>query len=63
MTTYRNDPRWIIVKYPAKDRAGNPIPKGTRAFYYPATRTFLTGEQAEQASRDFEAMRFDEANY
>ena len=53
-------PRWIVTRYPAKDRAGNEIPKGTRAFYYPATSTFLTGAEAEQAARDYESALFDE---
>ncbi|KGT73713.1 hypothetical protein MA20_42970 [Bradyrhizobium japonicum] len=55
------DPRWIITKYPGSDRKGVFIPKGTRVFYYPTSRAMLTGAEAEQASRDFEAARFDEA--
>lgn len=56
------DPRWIITKFPANDSRGHLIPIGTRAFYYPQTRRMLTGAEAEQASRDFEAARYDEAN-
>lgn len=56
------DPRWIKTKYPATDSKGHTIPVGTRAFYYPTSRRMLTGAEAEQASRDFEAARFDERN-
>ncbi|MCP1852819.1 MULTISPECIES: hypothetical protein [unclassified Bradyrhizobium] len=61
MARYGGDPRWIITKYPANDRNGHFIPVGTRAFYYPVSKRMLTGAEAEQASRDFEAARFDES--
>lgn len=61
MTRYGNDPRWIVTKYPGRDKAGRPVPAGTRAFYFPLTRRMLTGAEAEQASRDFEAARSDES--
>ncbi|MHC2251012.1 hypothetical protein ACVILK_000704 [Bradyrhizobium embrapense] len=61
MARYGGDPRWIITKFPANDRNGRFIPVGTRAFYYPASKRMLTGAEAEQASRDFEAARFDES--
>jgi len=57
------DPYWLTTKYAAIDTDGKPIPKGTRVFYYPNGKRFLTGEKAEQASRDFEAARADEAAY
>jgi hypothetical protein len=62
MASYGNDPRWIVTKYPGSDTKGKFIPKGTRVFYYPLSRRMLVGAEAEQASRDFEAARFDEAN-
>jgi hypothetical protein len=40
---------------------GKAYPPGTRVFYYPTTRAMLVGDKAEQASRDFEAARADEA--
>jgi hypothetical protein len=32
-------------------------------FYYPLTKTVLTGAEAEAAARDFDAARFDEDGY
>ena len=58
---YRNDPRWLIARYPGKTRDGQAFKKGDRVLYYPATKTFLAGEKAEQGWRDFEAAAFDEA--
>lgn len=60
---YRDDPRWMEARYAGVDSDGNPFSKGTRVFYYPNSRTFLTGEKAEQASRDFAAARFDEDGF
>ena len=62
---YAKDPYWLTLKY---DQVvfGNPdtvIPKGTRVFYYPNTKTMLTGDKAEQAARDFEAARQDEEGF
>ena len=57
---YPRDPFWMEAKYPGKDKNGKPFPKGTRVFYYPLTKTILTGEEAEQAARDFNAASFDE---
>jgi hypothetical protein len=35
----KNDPRTITVKYPATcAETGKPLPKGSEAVYYPATR-------------------------
>ena len=56
----RNDPRWITAKFAGADRDGNPFPKGARVFYYPLTKTILTGTAADQASREFESQRADE---
>jgi hypothetical protein len=61
--SYKNDPRWIVTKFASVGKDGAAIPAGTRAFYYPSTKTLLTGESAEQASRDFEAARSDESGY
>ena len=61
MKHYSNDPRWITAKFDSLDANGNAVKKGDRIFYYPLTKTVLTGEKAEQAARDFEAAAFDEA--
>jgi hypothetical protein len=61
MPRYSRDPRWITTRYPSTDTDGNPVPVGTRAFYYPTGKQLLTGEKAEKASREFEAACADEA--
>lgn len=57
---YSNDPYWLIAKYPGKDKNGKPFKKGDRVFYYPLTKTILTGEEAEKAARDFNSHAFDD---
>lgn len=57
---YRDDPRWITARFPGVDRHGRAFIKGARVFFYPRSKTILTGEEADQASRDFEAARADE---
>ncbi len=63
MTSYRGDPRWITAKYAGRDRAGVPFSKGDRIFYYPLTKTIISGDEARRAAADFEASRADEENY
>lgn len=58
---YSRDPRWIEARYPGVDQDGNPFEVGDRVFYYPLSRTFLTGEAAEKAAREFAAAAQDEA--
>lgn len=60
---YRDDPYWMTAKYPGRDHKGNPFKKGERVFYYPRTKTMLTGAEAEKASLEFEAAKFDERGY
>lgn len=60
VTAARGDPYWMEAKFPGRDAKGNPFKKGDRVFYYPLTKTFLTGPEAQQASRDMDAARFDE---
>lgn len=60
VTAARGDPYWMEAKYPGRDNKGRAFNKGDRVFYYPRTKTFLTGPEAEQASRDMDAARFDE---
>jgi hypothetical protein len=60
---YRDDPFWMNAKFPGKDFYGVGFNRGARIFYYPRTKKIFTGEAAEQASRDFEAAKMDEAVY
>jgi hypothetical protein len=55
------DPYWTVARWAGKDADGQPVRKGDSIFYYPNTRTVLTGERAKQASAEFAAARFDEA--
>jgi hypothetical protein len=60
---YPRDPYWMTAKYSGKDKNGKPFRAGERVFYYPLTKTVLTGAEAEAAARDFDAARFDEDGY
>ena len=60
VTAAKGDPYWMTAKYPGRDRNGKSFNKGDQVFYYPRTKTILSGEEAAQAARDFEAARFDE---
>lgn len=57
------DPYWMTAKYPGKDQDGKPFKKGDKVFYYPRTKTILTGDKAEKAAREFGAMAADEDMY
>lgn len=57
------DPFWLKAKYAGKDVDGNSFKKGEQVFYYPNSRTFLTGKKAEAAAKEFEAARQDEVAY
>lgn len=57
---YSKDPYWMVAKYPGKDADGKPFRKGERVFYYPLTKTILTGAKADRASAEFDAASFDE---
>ena len=63
MSRYSRDPYWTTARFDSKAADGTAVSKGTRIFYYPATKRVLVGEAAEQAAREFEAARFDEAQY
>ena len=65
---FKCDPKWIIVRYPAKCAKPDceiPITPGERAFYYPEDRTLYGSRcgHAEEATRDFAAHRADEDRY
>lgn len=59
-TAAGGDPYWMTANFPSKDSKGRPVRKGDRVFYYPRTRTMLSGAEAEEAARDFDAARADE---
>lgn len=61
---YRNrDPHWIVTRFPTPQSDGSIAPVGTRAFYYPANKTLLFGQQAQDAASKFDAERQDEEAY
>lgn len=55
------DPYWTTARYSGQDANGRPVKKGDRIFYYPNTRTLLTGPEAEKAAAEFHAAASDEA--
>jgi len=60
-----SDPRPLVARYPgkcSKPGCGAAIKKGDAVFYYPKTGTILGQScgHAEEASRAFDAARFDE---
>ena len=57
------DPYWMVAKFPGVDSKGRPVRKGDKVFYYPRTKVMLTGPEAEQASRDFDAAKADEDGF
>jgi hypothetical protein len=57
------DPYWMTAKYPGKDKDGKPFKKGEKVFYYPRTKTILTGPEAEKAAREFASAASDEDFY
>ena len=59
--SYSGDPYWTTARFNSTDANGNAVKKGDRIFYYPLTKTVLTGAQAEQASAEFQSMAADEA--
>lgn len=63
---YPRDPYWLTSKYGGKcSKCGKAVRKGERIFYYPNTKSVLCAGDScgGQASRDFEAARFDESVY
>lgn len=57
------DPYWFTAKSPGTDSKGKPFKKGDRVFFYPRTKTTLTGPEAEKASREFDMARADEGGF
>jgi GH18 family chitinase len=56
----RGDPRWMDAKYPGTDSKGNPFKKGEKVLYWPSTKTFMTGKDAQDAWRNFQSEKGDE---
>ena len=59
-SSFKGDPYWTNARFASNDANGKPVKKGDRIFYYPRTKTVLTGTEAEAASRDFSASVADE---
>ena len=57
------DPYWTYARFNSIDADGQPVKEGDKIFYYPASRTVLTGEKAEQGARDLESEQFDQIQY
>ncbi len=63
---YRNDPRWITVKYGKRCAGcGAQIVKGDSAFYYPKEKALYCATAAcgEKEANNFEAAAMDEHVY
>jgi len=64
MPRYQRDPRWITLRRPGQCTACKaPLPRGARAYYFPATRT-LKGATccgaADANEASFNVAAFDE---
>ena len=57
------NPYWTKAKFNSVDQDGNKVTKGQDILYYPASKTVLTGEKAQQAWRDYQASCFDEYQF
>ena len=55
------DPYWTEARFNSADANGNKVAKGDRIFYYPRTKTVLSGTHAEQAAAEFADAAADEA--
>jgi hypothetical protein len=55
------DPYWTTAKFDSTDANGNPVKKGDKIWYYPDSRTVMTGPGAEKAAAEFEGSKQDEA--
>jgi len=64
MRRYRNDPYWLIARWPSLcAKCKGPIKAGERIFYYPKGRTVLSGKCAEDTAAEFESMAADEDTF
>jgi hypothetical protein len=54
----------MTARYAGTDNKGRPFAAGARVFYYPLTRSFLTGEDADAAASEFaEAAAVEDGGY
>lgn len=61
---FSRDPHYMTAKFPGRcAQCGADVPRGSKVFYYPNTRTLLCDADScsGQAARDFEASRADES--
>ena len=54
------DPRWIEAKYAGQAKDGTSFRKGERVLYFPNTKSFFVGKQAEKEWKDFLSAKGDE---
>lgn len=63
MSQYKNDPRWVRATHDGFDSKGAQFKRGDEVFFFPSTRTILSGDAAETASRSFDASAQDEMQF
>ena len=56
-----NDPRWMNARYAGLAQGGTPFKAGDRVLYYPLSRSFLIGDEAEKNWREFQSAAADES--
>ncbi len=54
------DPRWMEAKYAGQAKDGTSFRKGERVLYFPNTKSFFVGKQAEKEWKDFLSANGDE---
>lgn len=58
---YRDDPKWIVARYPGTCRhCGEPFKRGADVFYYPKGKATYVNACAARESASFEAAAADE---
>ena len=63
MARYKDDPRWINVRYAATcGKCEEPIRKGARAYYYPKGKAMFCENCGTQKAAAFQAAAWDEDN-
>ena len=54
------DPRWMEAKHAGQAKDGTSFRKGERVLYFPNTKSFFVGKQAEKEWKDFLSTKGDE---